>query len=58
MSKTKINFMVKKETKWINNRCTMVHHLKEKKWMKWMMKSNKNMTKKQTNNRALNSNKL
>ena len=58
MSKTKINFMVKKETKVMKNRCIRVLHLKEKKWMKWMMKSKKNMIKKKTNNRALNSNKL
>jgi len=60
MSKTKINFMVKKRM----NNCTMVvlHHKekkekKEKKWKKWMMKNKKNMTKKNKKSKALNSNK-
>ena len=50
MSKTKINTMVKKVMKEKNKICTMVHHLKEKKWKEWMMKkSRKNMTKKKKN---------
>ena len=56
MSKTKINTMVKKVMKVKNKICTMVHHLKEKKWKEWMMKkSRKNMTKKK--NKVLNNNK-
>jgi hypothetical protein len=51
--------MVKKVMKEKNKICTMVHHLKEKKWKEWMMKkSKKNMTKKTKKNKALNSNKL